>query len=121
MSVGILGIKCTLINVQPRPVGQIQLHVQDGPLDAYGDCGGIGWIGGEASVYERIHKIIAKLLNTEDLERGGHHQVPFVMDAVVCCSGARQFGAGQGFVPASRSASARSDLGWLGRSWPLTS
>jgi hypothetical protein len=103
-------------HVQPRPAGQVQLHVQDGPLDADGDRGGVRWIGGEAAIGNRVDQIIPKLLDIENRECGGHYQIPFssytsllVVLVLASCAPAR-------FVPASSSASASSDLGWLGRS-----
>jgi hypothetical protein len=61
--------------------------VQDGPLDADGDGGGVGWIGGEAVIGKRVDEIIAELLDIEDRERGGHDQIPFVIHLVAGCSG----------------------------------
>jgi hypothetical protein len=81
--------------VQPRPAGQVQLHVQDGPLDADGDRGGVRWIGGEAAIGNRVDQIIPKLLDIENRECGGHYQIPFVVHLVASCSGASQLCSGE--------------------------
>ena len=108
-------------HMQPGPVGQVELHVQDGPLDTDRDRGGIGWIGGEAPIGRAWST--RSLRSCWTLKTGNVVATTRFRSSYTSLLAVRVLAswAPARLVPVSSSVSASSDLGWLGRSWPLTS